>query len=103
MTLTAGKNWYGLQVENKSAHLADYARCLLKEGLLWSLKRKLANKVSMVVANTENAKEAGVPSYVDIHVLRKLAENGNADRFLDAAATACEWRQTFETKGALLA
>lgn len=31
ITLTAGKNWYGLLVENKSAHLADYARCLLKK------------------------------------------------------------------------
>ena len=62
----------------------------------------MANKGSGVVANTENANEAKVPSFVDIHVLRKLADGGNADRFLDAAATACAWRQTFETKGGLI-
>jgi hypothetical protein len=89
MTLTGGENWYGLPVENPSAHLADYARCLLKEGLLWSLKRNLVNKAGRAMTNKRNADEAGVPGYVDIHVLQELAEGGNADRFLDAAATAC--------------
>ncbi|PMD18643.1 hypothetical protein NA56DRAFT_241950 [Hyaloscypha hepaticicola] len=102
MTLTGGKNWYGLPVENPAAHLADYARCLLKEGLLWSLKRNLVNKAGRAVTNKRNADEAGVPGYFDKHVLRELAEGGNADRFLDAAATACAWRQTTETKGGLV-
>lgn len=38
LTLTAGQNWYGVPVQNVSAHLADYARCLVKDGLVWSLK-----------------------------------------------------------------
>jgi hypothetical protein len=38
LLLTEGKNWYGFPVEDKSAHLADYAKCLLKKGCLWSIR-----------------------------------------------------------------
>ncbi|KAE9375259.1 HET-domain-containing protein [Stipitochalara longipes BDJ] len=34
ITLTAGKNWYGLPVQDYSAHLADFSRCLLRNGLV---------------------------------------------------------------------
>jgi hypothetical protein len=38
MTLTAGRNWYGLPVRDVDAHVADYAKCLVKNGLAWTLR-----------------------------------------------------------------
>lgn len=44
LDLTAGQNWYGFPVEDVSAHLADYCRCLLKDGLAWSVTLDMRKK-----------------------------------------------------------
>jgi hypothetical protein len=97
ITLTAGKNWYGLAVHDLSAHLADYARCLIKDGLLWSLLRTDPGNQSGdgIPARSKKTKETNDSStcgFINKDELEVLSQGGNADRFLDAVATACERR-----------
>lgn len=104
MTLTGGRNWYGLPVQNTSAHLADYARCLLKEGLVWSLDGTLvgAHNTSGLESSTRDLQTYRVCAYVNLEALQTLSDGGNADRFLDAVATTCSGRQIFQTKTGLV-
>jgi Heterokaryon incompatibility protein (HET) len=37
MTLSAGKEWYGIPVQNVSSHIADFAACLSQSGLIQDL------------------------------------------------------------------
>lgn len=87
MTLTAGKDWYGFPVKNAAAHNADYAKCLLKNGLWWSLEGLLNPDSVMRTGDTR----------MTFSKLKELAVDGHADRFLDAVATACQERQVFMT------
>jgi hypothetical protein len=104
MTLTGVKNWYGLPVENSTAHLADYARCLLKDGLKWSLDREFINRSPIFSpwSSATDTDQEQPAAYVDLDSLQKLADGGNADRFLDAAATACSGRKSFQTNTGLV-
>lgn len=85
LTLTGGKDWYEFPVRNLVSHVADYAKCLLKEGLWWSLR------------DLEPPIQATSQANITISRLQELSLNGQADRFLDAAATACRGRQFFAT------
>ncbi|EXJ91902.1 hypothetical protein A1O3_00452 [Capronia epimyces CBS 606.96] len=126
MTITGGKNWYGLPVQDLSIHLADFAKCLLKEGLVWSLKmtafgssyadssndwetirsddsdKELAPRwikpgdLSIGSASTSSS------DIVTLEVLEELSRGGNADRFLDATATTCVRRARFTTGSGLI-
>lgn len=102
LTLTAGQTWYGLPVEDIAAHVADYARCLLYQGLFWSLRDDAWGASSSRQSEIEtrgnhhtddNARE----DHVTFETLEALAEGGNADRFLDAATTVCARRHRFVT------
>ena len=107
ITLTAGKNWYGLPVYDVSAHLADYARCLLKEGLLWSLETKSLDSRfreldSVTREETSDLSQLSSHDFVAKAELEALSQGGNADRFLDAVATVCERRARFKTDNGML-
>jgi hypothetical protein len=119
--LTGGKNWYGFPIEDKSAHLADYAKCLLKEGCLWSIRDDFIFSEPPKVKDDESEepgvkrqKVGGVQNIEAKHQwelqnkleptdtstktkLQILGQTGNADRFLDACATACRNRCFFRT------
>lgn len=90
LTLTAGQNWYGFPVEDVAAHLADYCRCLVKDGLVWSL------------TSCNRGRREGAEDYVTLEKLEQLSAGGNADRFLDLAATMGSRRAGFETTGGLV-
>jgi hypothetical protein len=87
MTLTAGKDWYGFPVKDAASHIADYAKCLLKNGLWWSLER---------LSNPDSVMRTG-DTPMTFSKVKELAVNGHADRFLDAVVTACQERQVFMT------
>jgi len=80
-TLTAGKDWYGMLVNNEESHWADFAA-------YWS--------------------EFNVPKISDIRerleFLRKFAKeaNGDYDRFLEATSNACVGRRLFVTENGML-
>jgi len=103
LTLTAGKNWYGLPVENRSAHLADYAKCLFKEGCLWSLQDDFifsnADSEEHEKSKEDNkSKPKALPNdSLGMEDLEALSKGGNADRFLDACITVCGGRSLFKT------
>jgi hypothetical protein len=103
LTLTAGQNWYGVPVHDVSAHLADYARCLVKDGLVWSVQMGAAPPPpQQEKPQISGERSSNVPSeYVQYDELEALAQNGNPDRFLDAAATASARRARFTTDGGL--
>lgn len=125
LLLTGGKNWYGFPVEDKSAHLADYAKCLLKEGCLWSIQsgfifsepskfkndeserpdvrrrktnegQNIETKHQLELQNQPEPKDT-----ITKGELQALGQTGNADRFLDACATACRNRWFFKTSTGL--
>lgn len=122
LTLTAGKNWYGLPVSHLSAHLADYARCLVKEGLLWSLSDgAFGSRPNEWGQWTLEQPDEGSDSQFEEEALTQVAAlpesgewvtfeeletlskgGGNADRFLDAAATACQRRARFTLESGLI-
>jgi hypothetical protein len=94
LLLTGGKNWYGFPVEDKSAHFADYAKCLLKEGCLWSIQDGfIFADLGEVDAQEGYETEDGLTRTG----LETLGMKGNADRFLDACATAFKNRWYFRT------
>jgi hypothetical protein len=99
LTLTAGQNWYGVPVHDVSAHLADYARCLVKDGLVWSIQMGASSPLSQQEKpQVSGEKISNLPSaYVQYDELEALAQKGNPDRFLDAAATALDRRARFTT------
>ena len=99
MTLTAGRNWYGVPVQDVSAHLADYARCLLKDGLVWSLVDDAFGGLRYSEPGQEESSEPATGDYVTYKSLKVLSKGGNADRFLNAAATVCENRTRFTMEG----
>jgi hypothetical protein len=87
MTLTAGKDWYGFPVKNPALHLADYSKCLSREGLWWSLS----------LFSTRTSEKCTGEAIITVSQLEQLAVNGHTDRFLDAAATSCKGRKLFLT------
>lgn len=111
MTLTAGKSWYGTPITDISAQVADFARCLLGEGLWWALRDDAFNRVWHKDWYTPGSK---TPEYilppplpttdeepVTVGMLEEFANKGNADLFLDAVATACQNRMLFTTDSGL--
>lgn len=78
---SASKHSFSLPVQDPSAHLADYACCLLKEGLLWSLKRDPVGicNISGLESSTHHRHKTQASAYVDLETLRNLSE---ADRVL---------------------
>ena len=112
LTLTAGKNWYGLPVQDVSAHLADFSKCLIKEGMRWSLRGNAFGEDHVNIVSSGDAPPptlASNPKWktsisaspksqaITAKSLQSLAQQGNADRFLDAAATAGTGRARFIT------
>jgi hypothetical protein len=81
LTLTAGKTWYGTPVQDRKAHLSDFSKCLLTEGLWWALRREPAH--------------ASSGSSLAMNELAKLSVGGNPDRFMDAVATTNNGRLFF--------
>jgi hypothetical protein len=95
ITLTAGKDWYGLPLQDRRAHLADFTKCLLKDGLRWSL-----HSDAFGTSPGKDSTIDGLTSTICYNCersLQSLAERGNTDRFLDAAATAGEQRKRLVT------
>lgn len=78
------------------AHLADYARCLLKECLLWSLcKGALESEYDEgPMQETAGLTQLSSASFVE---LEALSQGSDADRFVDAAATVLQRRARFTT------
>ncbi|KAL2066020.1 hypothetical protein VTL71DRAFT_2091 [Oculimacula yallundae] len=90
-TLTGGKNWYGLPIEDFDAHLADFAMCLVRGELRWALDEHV------FVGTSEACRSEPLISLADLKNLS--CNDGNGDRFLDAAVSACRERTCFRTAG----
>ncbi|KAI0192093.1 heterokaryon incompatibility protein-domain-containing protein [Xylaria flabelliformis] len=75
LTLTAGKDWYGLPVSNTANHLADFSK--------------------------SSGPGHSPPQFVTEEILQQLARNGRADRFRDSVATALGKRALFTTASRL--
>ncbi len=89
LTLTAGQNWYGVPVHDVSAHLADYARCLVKDGLVWSLQMGASSPPPQQEKPQSSGERcSNLPSeYIQYDELTALAQNGNPDRYLADLST----------------
>jgi hypothetical protein len=79
--------------------LADYARCLLKEGLLWSIRedaftQRRYDEDKELETLTDKVQST---DYIRIKDLEAISQGGNADRFLDTAATVGSRRARFTT------
>ncbi|UKZ80153.1 hypothetical protein TrVFT333_007910 [Trichoderma virens FT-333] len=98
LTLTCGKNWDGAPVSDMEMHVADYARCLLRGGLLWSLA--CASK-PFAMGQDDSAAQQNLHTgdVITAQALEVMSRGGNADRFLDAAATMGDGRAHFLTTG----
>ncbi|KAF5010964.1 hypothetical protein FDECE_2927 [Fusarium decemcellulare] len=92
LTLTCGKRWDGLPVSNLEGHVADFARCLIRDGLRWSLNWLREIKEEM------NLPRDGRATPINLEALTQLSLKGRADRFLDAARTAGAERARFTTQ-----
>ncbi|KAF4448927.1 hypothetical protein FALBO_16734 [Fusarium albosuccineum] len=92
LTLTCGKRWDGFPVSDLEGHVADYARCLIRDGLRWSLNWLREIKGEM------NLPRDGRATPINLEVLMQLSLKGRADRFLDAARTAGAGRARFTTQ-----
>ncbi|KAK0627606.1 heterokaryon incompatibility protein-domain-containing protein [Immersiella caudata] len=105
MTLAAGKSWYGTPLTDPASNLADFAACLLENRLWLALD---PSTFGLEICNTtahENAEGMDIDgmeissgdSCITSNELEAIASGGNADVFLDAAATACIGRSLFCT------
>ncbi|KAM5344459.1 hypothetical protein ACJ41O_012995 [Fusarium nematophilum] len=94
LTLTCGKGWDGSPVSDPTSHMADYARCLIRDGLWWSL-RWLNNAKSLRSTEPPTGDEN---KPITVEALTQLSLEGNADRFLDAAKTSGTGRAEFTTR-----
>ncbi|KAF4625704.1 hypothetical protein G7Y89_g12459 [Cudoniella acicularis] len=117
-TLSAGKNWYGLLVEDEETHLADFVAWLVARLDLsisgTSLESKVeidSNKnqrddflscppaISKYAAFLTKSGNPGPSVDKQTHVLdpalRSLAERGDAERFAEAAKSASTGRRLF--------
>ncbi|KAJ4246511.1 hypothetical protein NW762_013451 [Fusarium torreyae] len=92
LTLTCGKRWDGFAVSDLEGHVADYARCLIRDGLRWSLNWLREIKEGMNLSR--EAREVTIT----LETLTQLSLKGRADRFLDAARTSGAGRARFTTK-----
>ncbi|KAG9256281.1 uncharacterized protein F5Z01DRAFT_672276 [Emericellopsis atlantica] len=91
VTLSCGKVWEGTPVSDIEGHVADYARCILRNGLWWSLDwlRKIKR---------QQGADPGQEQAMSVSDLEALSTGGSSDRFLDCAATAGRNRATFVSK-----
>jgi hypothetical protein len=116
LTLTGEKNWYGLPVQDKSAHTANYAACLLQRQFLWMLgggafgihwpylirKEGSSNRgVADDLSQKTLYKPTDVPSVKDgmvtTSMLQGLSAGGDANRFAGTAADVSRHRPRFGT------
>ena len=104
LTLTGGKSWYGLPVSDTSAHLADFASCLVDKCLQWSLSDETWHEARFNLQGLVEMLTAVVSpsSFVDEKELRALAQGGTTKNFLDAAATVCKNRARFRTSTGMI-
>lgn len=126
MTLTAGKDWYGLPIDDIQSHVADFAHVLLLGGLRWTLATpqdardykseaefgiflNRASEDRLVSAESEETELSSndqdtqaTDPILTAEDIERLGSNGNADLFLDAAATACGHRAFFRTESGLV-
>ncbi|RYP46356.1 hypothetical protein DL768_007419 [Monosporascus sp. mg162] len=99
LAMTGGKNWYGLPVEDVSAHLSDYAKCLIRGFLLWTLIGSAIRPLPKTdVKRASGLVERGPFSDVSYKELEDISRAGVAERFLDAAAAAHSFRGMFTTR-----
>ena len=88
---------------NGSVHLADYAKCLLKDGCLWSLQDDFifsnadAEEHEKSKEDNKSKPKAHPNDSLSMKDLEALSKGGNADRFLDACITVCNGRSLFKT------
>ncbi|RYP14534.1 hypothetical protein DL765_006310 [Monosporascus sp. GIB2] len=101
LTMTGGKNWYGLPVEDVSAHVSDYAQCLVSGSLLWTLAAiKPFPKADIKQAS--GLVERNPYRHVSYKELEDISRGGVAERFLDAAAAAHSLRGMFTTRSRMV-
>lgn len=93
LTLTCGKDWDGCPVSDIQRHIADYAHCLLLEGLWWSLSLMGSIKKRRG-ADLSQKSQAGILTVADIE---RLSSGGHADRLLGCFASVGKRRSYFVT------
>ncbi|RYO75501.1 hypothetical protein DL764_010384 [Monosporascus ibericus] len=97
--MTGGKNWYGLPVEDVSAHISDYAQCLVSGFLVWTLTDpSIRPLLKTGVKRASDLVERSPFSHVSYKELEDVSRGGVAERFLDAAAAAHSLRRMFTTR-----
>jgi hypothetical protein len=91
LTLTAGKDWYGLPVKDMHAHSDDFAHCILLYGLERILNGAAFGQPEGHDSTTPTIDTAGLaclPSTTAIH---------DGSRFIDTAAAVIKDRKLFST------
>jgi hypothetical protein len=104
-TLTAGKDWYGLFVSDKSSHLADFTQFLLQFPTSRDLNRidpKEGNPHDLSFTSKHDKRVAAWEQFVDDIGFGSTSSNGDPDRFLEAAMNVCIGRRIFITKSGCL-
>ncbi|EPE32061.1 hypothetical protein GLAREA_12143 [Glarea lozoyensis ATCC 20868] len=104
LTLTGGHNWYGLPVQDLSAHLADYVCCLLDGGLWWSLEKDaFTGPESQYWTRDPSLKEKKtVKNLVRSWDFVETVKSGNGQRFLDIASTTSTQRARFTASNGMI-
>ena len=83
--------------------MADYAKCLFKEGCLWSLQDDFifsnadAEEHEKSKEDNKSKPKALLNDSLGVEDLKALSKGGNAVRFLDARITVCNRRLLFKT------
>ena len=93
LTLTCGKDWDGCPVSEVERHVADYARCLVREGLWWSIDWIGSIKRRRGL----DAHQLSHGRSITVADLERISSGGHADRFLDCVASTGRGRAYFTT------
>lgn len=91
LTLTAGKDWYGLPVRDIHSHSADFANCLLLNGLKWTLEGSAFGQ------HNDNTVITPTIDLAELSSLRSTTPTRDASRFLDTAVAVVKDRKLFST------
>ncbi|KAB2571719.1 hypothetical protein DBV05_g9627 [Lasiodiplodia theobromae] len=103
-TVTAGKDWYGMLVEDEVEHLADFAAC--QEAYFASPLPDAGMRERLTLSHVHESRRQMVMNLPREQFYRAIAASAptnrrgdaDADRFVTAMAYACRFRRFFITR-----
>jgi hypothetical protein len=100
--LTAGRSWYGSLAEENSSQLADFAAYVVDflKGSIYPESNWFGNR--RMVSDQADQHQKLMKELMNSSWLHKLADNGDRDRFVEAATRVCNSRLLFITSTGFL-